>query len=261
MSFDLEVSLLVSGVEARCSTQLDEVGLNSLSAELADARFYLSAIEARNDEGRWIPVELEQDGKWQYENVVLLDFEDGQGSCASSGTTDMNSRVRGRLPDADYDRLRFSVGVPFELNHLDDASAPAPLNSPGMFWAWQDGYKFLRLDWTPNSSSRWNFHLGSRGCDNGGQPNSAPPVRCDRPNRPRIELGGFGESSTLRVDAGALVKHSALDSNLAGSPPGCMSSPSEPSDCEPVYEALGIDFLTGTCISGCEEQRVFSLHP
>ncbi|MFC6617428.1 MbnP family protein [Deinococcus radiophilus] len=42
--------------------------------------------------------------------------------------------------------LRFDVGVPRELNHLDATTAKAPLSiEEGMYWAWNSGYIFFSL--------------------------------------------------------------------------------------------------------------------
>ncbi len=51
-------------------------------------------------------------------------------------------------------------------NHANPAAALAPLNVGSMFWTWQLGYKFLRLDVRRQDSdtSAWSLHLGSEGC-------------------------------------------------------------------------------------------------
>ena len=36
--------------------------------------------------------------------------------------------------------------MPFASNHSNNALATAPLNTPGMFWTWQGGYKFTEQD-------------------------------------------------------------------------------------------------------------------
>ena len=43
-----------------------------------------------------------------------------------------------KFPAGEYTGLQFRVGVPPELNHLDAAVAPAPLNDPGLWWARDD---------------------------------------------------------------------------------------------------------------------------
>ena len=45
-----------------------------------------------------------------------------------------------------YTGLLFTVGVPFALDHVDAATAPAPLNFTAMNWVWQAGFKFIRSE-------------------------------------------------------------------------------------------------------------------
>lgn len=60
-----------------------------------------------------------------------------------------NFVLRG-LPAGDFDRLRFTIGVPAEQNHADPAQwdAAHPLNPlvNGLHWNWQGGYVFLALE-------------------------------------------------------------------------------------------------------------------
>jgi cytochrome c peroxidase len=55
-----------------------------------------------------------------------------------------------RLPPARYDRVRFLVGLPPEINHADPARHPPghPLNPTinGLHWNWQGGYVFLAIE-------------------------------------------------------------------------------------------------------------------
>ncbi|MEM6730993.1 MAG: MbnP family copper-binding protein, partial [Myxococcota bacterium] len=205
ITVDLDFNAEIAGQALACDTEYSTAG-----AMLADARLFISEIELMNSDGEWVDLDLDQETIWQHQNIALLDFENGVGSCSSSGTTEMNGRVTGTLPEGDYDGLRFSVGVPFDQNHLDDATAPAPLNSPGMFWAWQDGYKFLRVDWMPTGGDRWNVHLGSRACDNGGNPNTAPPSSCGRSNRSQIEIESFSLGQDIAIDFFELVENADI---------------------------------------------------
>src|SRR5690606_33699956 len=123
----------------------------------------VSAIELLDGQGNGTPLTLEQDGLWQYEDVALLDFEDGTGLCLDAGTAELNDTVIGSVPAGDYVGVRFLLGVPFELNHQDVGMAPSPLNVPSMFWTWQGGYKFARVDLrndNPDGDS-WFWHQGS----------------------------------------------------------------------------------------------------
>jgi uncharacterized repeat protein (TIGR04052 family) len=227
------------------------VGVGGEEAELADARLFVSSVELRVD-GGWVPLTLDESA-WQHEGVVLLDFEDGTAACADSGTPELNAQITGQVASGVIDGVRFDIGVPFALNHQDSAMAPAPLNSPGMFWTWQGGYKFVRVDWAVDGADRWNIHVGSTGCVSAA-PTVAPAEACTQPNLSRVTLDVDPTVGPLTLDLGALVEGADLVANTLDTPPGCMSSPTEPDDCGPVFDALGLDFATGACTADCADQ-------
>lgn len=251
----------VAGAEVSCDQMYTGLGATGASARLADARLYVSNVELRDASGAWVPLTLTED-RWQRAGVALLDFEDGTGACADSGTADLNATLRGTAPAGTYDGVRYTVGVPFELNHNDSATSGAPLDVPGMFWNWRGGYKFVRVDWSVEGGMvpRWNVHLGSTGCVS-ASPATAPDEACGRANAPQIELVDLDLSTdAIAIDLAALVGGADLQSNVMDSPPGCMSAPTEGSDCSPVFSALGLAFDNGACMNGCASQSVFS-HP
>jgi hypothetical protein len=63
-----------------------------------------------------------------------------------------------------YRGARFSVGVPFDLNHRDAATQSAPLGTAsGMFWSWNSGYIFNRVEGKADSSGVEKgiaYHIG-----------------------------------------------------------------------------------------------------
>ena len=128
-----------------CGESYDKVGASESTITPTDFRFYVSNVALIDEDGNAIPLELEQDGKWQYENTALLDFEDGTAAC-DNGTADTNTTIVGTIPEGNYESLQFTLGVPKNLNHDDAAIAPSPLNLTSMWWNWQGGYKFLRAD-------------------------------------------------------------------------------------------------------------------
>lgn len=248
----------VGGETAACGVDL-AAGTGTDAVQLADARFLLSDLEARNTDGEWEAIELDVTD-WQNSSTALLDFEDGSGACADSGTSDLNTQITGLIAAGEYDTLRFTVGVPFADNHLDSATAPAPLNAPGMFWAWQSGYKFVRVDFAVQSEtpSRWNVHVGSTGCISDGS-TQAPTEECGKPNRSTVTVEDIAlDGGTVNIDLGALVSGLDLAANTAETPPGCMSSPGEPADCGPAFGSLGLSFESGACVDDCDGQRLFS---
>ncbi|MCC0179392.1 metallo-mystery pair system four-Cys motif protein [Waterburya agarophytonicola K14] len=128
-----------------CGESYDNIGTAESTITPTDFRLYISNVALIDEDNNAVPLELEQDGKWQYENTALLDFEDGTDGC-DNGTTETNSTIVGTIPEGDYQSLQFTLGVPKNLNHDDAAIAPSPLNLTSMWWNWQGGYKFLRVD-------------------------------------------------------------------------------------------------------------------
>ncbi|MEM8828307.1 MAG: MbnP family copper-binding protein [Cyanobacteria bacterium P01_G01_bin.19] len=134
-----------------CGESYDRVGRAETTITPTDFRFYVSDVALIDEDGNPVPVELEQDGKWQHQSTALLDFEDGSNAC-DNGTTETNTAIVGTVPEGDYQGLQFTLGVPQNLNHEDAAIAPSPLNLTSMWWNWQGGYKFLRAEMETDSA-------------------------------------------------------------------------------------------------------------
>ena len=249
-----------------CGTEYGGLGLKNSTAEIADARLFVSGIELLDPHGDWQPFQIADSSPWQSGGVALLDFEDGTAACSDSGTPLMNQTVTGVVGDGgsdNYDGIRFVVGVPNELNHLDNALTDAPLNVPGMFWTWQSGYKFIRLDLNVRgeSNKRFNIHIGSTGCASSA-PTKAPTEPCARENRSVIELEGPFEANdivTVSMDLASLISGANLEANTPATAPGCMSSAADSVDCAPLYRSLGMSFENGRCVEDCVSQKVFEL--
>ncbi|MBE9009214.1 metallo-mystery pair system four-Cys motif protein [Pseudanabaenaceae cyanobacterium LEGE 13415] len=215
----------------------------------SDFRFYISDVALIDAQGKTVPVTLEQDGKWQYQTVALLDFENKTGACVN-GTTEMRDRVVGTVPKGNYKGLKFTLGIPFNLNHDDSALAPSPLNLTGLWWKWQFGYKFVRIDLqSPNAampkheetSGGFPIHLGSAGCEM--KANSDKPTRCSSPNRATVTFTRFDPAKNVVVaDLARLVTDSNLTQNQAKTAPGCMSEPND-RDCVGIMANLGLPFM------------------
>lgn len=257
----------------RCD-QSYTMGTPASSVTPLDFRFYVSDVALIDADGNTVPLTLEQDGRWQYENVALLDFENKSGGCAN-GTVEMNDRIIGTVPAGDYTGLQFTVGVPFELNHADATLAASPLNLTSLWWNWQLGYKFARIDLSnqnqtgmlpdqsvkhednqqsphgsehsegqqsphgeEQSSQAFFIHLGSTGCESAEGAQS--PSSCSNLNRSTITLTEFDPNQNVIVaDLAALVADTNLSSNQPNTAPGCMSEPND-SDCVGIMGALGL---------------------
>jgi hypothetical protein len=73
---------------------------------------------------------------------------------------DSISTFKATIPAKQYLRLDFSIGVPQALNGTDDENFDAALYNPdhalsinnGMYWTWNTGYRFVRLDGRSNTN-------------------------------------------------------------------------------------------------------------
>lgn len=229
----------VGAEDFSCAGPLSGLGSSGSTWTPEDFRLYVHDLVLLDDEGGRFPVTLHDDGKWQNGRVALLDFEDHTGGCLN-GTDDTNGLVLGDAPHGTYSGLSFSVGVPFELNHNDAAAAPSPLNLSTMFWSWQGGYKFLRLDGASTGQPDGALvHLGSTGCEADAY---GVVSGCSEENVATITLDGFDPTqSTVVVDLAGLFEAVDLDQNVDGTASLCMSDQSDP-DCAGVFAALGLAF-------------------
>jgi uncharacterized repeat protein (TIGR04052 family) len=259
IAFDAQVG----GTPFACGTTYDSVGLSHTKIKARDLRFFVSQVELITADGRGVPVTLDQDGIWQYKNLVLLDFEDGTASCLN-GNVGINRQIVGTVPVGSYSGLRFSLGVPFELDHVDAASAPSPLNTSAMFWSWQDGFKFLRAEVVAAAAAHatsasmqpaamqmdmsrmghangFPVHVGSTGCA-ASFVAAAPGEECVHPNRAVITFANFDLGrDTVVFDLAQLLAGVDLDSPAAGASPGCMSFPGTAA-CSGPMRALGLAY-------------------
>lgn len=241
----------------RCGQTYTNVGTTNVDAKVMDFRFYVSEIHLLTEDGEEVPLQLTQDGMWQYENVALLDFENGTGDC-ESGTPEMNDRIVGKAPAGVYNGVAFTLGVPHELNHLDATLAPSPLNITAMFWTWRAGYVFNRVDLAfehEGKQGAWLMHIGSTGCESPAS-TMPPTTECARANRSEVRLTGFDPTTDVLV-ADVLGVLGTIDLTTSEpAPPGCMSGPNDP-DCPKMFPAFGLALETGDCVNGCAEQSYF----
>lgn len=230
-----------------CSQIARDVGTTAAIIEPLDFRLYVHDVRLVTAGGRDVPFHLVDDGKWQSSGVALLDFEDRTGTCVN-GTADTNTVLRGTAPRGSYTGLKLKIGVPFALNHADAALAPSPLNLSGLFWGWNGGYKFVRIDARVAGrsgtalveTSAFNIHLGSVHCHGGG----GSVTGCDRPDVGEVALRDFDPAVTeVLVDYRALVAGTDLTRDLGGAP-GCMSDADDP-DCPSLLARLGVNPTSG----------------
>ncbi len=255
-SRDIEISFAatVGGEDFECGATYPGQGSGDADLRLTDYRFYVSNIRLIDGEGNEVALELEQDGQWQQGSAALLDFED---ACGGAGNEGMNSTVRGTAPAGVYSGVRFDFGLPFDMNHENAEQADPPLNVSGMFWNWNGGYKFIRVDGfagPEGSAVNYNLHLGSTGC-NGSSPLNPPTEECANPNRPEVTLMGFNpDQNVIVADVGRVLADADLEMNQAETAPGCQSQPFD-GDCTTIFPKLGLPFGE----TPAEQQVLFSV--
>lgn len=111
-------------------------------------RFYLSNVALVKRDGSEVKAE----------GLTLAEFKQG-GSVQDVTVMKMD------VPAGDYAGIRFNVGVPRELNHLDAAKQQAPLGvGSGMYWSWNAGYIFYRFEgkfMKGNTPTPFLMHMGT----------------------------------------------------------------------------------------------------
>jgi hypothetical protein len=135
----------VNGAPFACGQSYPGLGSTKVTATPTDFRFYVHDVHLLRADGTAVPVRLAET-PWQRDGVALLDFENGQGPCAQGGNAPTNEALRGTVAPGSYTGIRFTLGVPERHNHQDATVAPSPFNLTAMFWNWQNGYKFLKVD-------------------------------------------------------------------------------------------------------------------
>ena len=247
--------------DVSCSGTIPATIANTTNSTLKDARFYIHDVNLLSADGSKTPFNITTDNQWQiaagsnsfgsYPGVALLDFEDGTNNCAG-GTTETNKSIRGTSVAGNYTGVEFKVGVPFYLNHLQSSTAAAPLNITAMYWAWNSGYKFAKIEFTASSANL--FHLGSGTCSG----NSSGPVNeCGLPNRPTISVsktsGNFDSSiDKIVLDINAL--YNGADATGTGINT-CMAGNANTA-CQPIIRNIGVNPSDGKTLT---TQSAFSI--
>ncbi len=245
----------VGGEPVRCGTDIGPLGSSSATAQLADLRFYVHdlTLSSSTDER----VVMLDETPYQTLRMALLDFEDGTGGC-QQGDAGTHTAVLAELPEGDWDTLTFTVGIPFEYNHLPPTTVTGPQAAPGMPRNRRDGWFFLRADLEVNPAPRTLTPLvvSSGGCD--GELATDVPSACSRPGRATISVPFDPQDpSTVTLQLDALVGGVNLVED-GGGPPGCTGDLADTFECGPLYDAMGMSFITGACVADCEAQRVFT---
>lgn len=255
-SVQINFAAVVGDKPFACGQKYEGIGTTKSTITVSDFRFFVSGVALIDKSGTETAVALTQDGKWQSGNAALIDVEDGTATC-SNGTPDTRAFIEGTVPAGEYVGLRFDVGLPFDVNHKDPTTAPSPLNLSRLFWNWNGGYKFARIDMkTTGQPQGWVLHLGSTNCSPDNGPTSVPTT-CANENKPRVVLTPFNAATqAVQLDLAAMLAQSNVDVNTNDTASGCMSGNNDP-ECKGVFATLGLPF--GDVPAGA--QSVFTAIP
>ena len=190
-------------------------------------QFFISTIELKNDKGVWQKASLMKSA-YQTSKSALL----GE-NCNLSNTQNKANwilKFDGKTDLANSSHIRFDLGLPFTVNHLNPLTQDSPLNIPTMFWGWQKGHKFLRLEMVADDDD-WLFHLGSVGCK-AASPLRTPQQECLYPNRYTFELPINTENNQIDLNLSTLLNNITIAEQAS-----CQSSPDKAS-CQTLFSNL-----------------------
>ncbi len=224
-----------------CGKTYSGVGTTGSAIEVRDFRFFVYNPTLIKADGTKVPLTLTNDGKWQRDNVALLDFTDGTGLCDSTGTS-TNRALVGTAPSDSYKGFSFQFGLPPKLNHLDAATERPPFNETGMWWTWKGGYKFARLDFKTTGQENFYFHMGATDCTG----TTETGFTCAYDYEAVMSFDAFdAKTQAINLDVKTLFAGSDLDAAANAQAgdfvKGCMAFPGDP-ECKTIFEKLGLVF-------------------
>ncbi len=163
---------------------------------ITQLQFFISNVEMLNKVGKWNSIPLMVTPE-QTSTAALLGV-----NCLSKAQPNWQLTFSDNINVSEMKKIRFAVGLPFEVNHLNPLTQKSPLNDSSMFWVWQTGHKFARIEMQSNSDN-WLFHLGSTGCKSPSVMRT-PHHACLYPNLFTQEIS-IGTSKTIIFDLSSLI--------------------------------------------------------
>lgn len=103
--------------------------------------------------------------------------------------TDSRTIVINDVPAGMYKSIRFIIGVDSLANTLEVTARPPALdvstNAAGMYWSWNSGYVFVKVEGTSPSSTQtdkiFKYHIGGFGGYSSSTINNIKVAECKRP--------------------------------------------------------------------------------
>ena len=209
----LNVQLLWQENKLACESTF-RAGTDDKTWFVEQLQFFISDIQFGSKKSGWQSARLVSN-PYQTDDSVLLGTDcrtaSQQANTVMQGNWAIEFETNAEVTDSRA--IRFTLGVPFAVNHLNPISQPSPLNFPSMFWVWQTGHKFMRLELATNHE-QWVFHLGSTGCHSSSVMRG-PKQACRYANTFTFEVPinvAAGGDLTLNFDLAALLNHLELTS-------------------------------------------------
>ncbi|TKC10381.1 hypothetical protein FA048_09320 [Pedobacter polaris] len=142
-SFTLEFDNTVNGAQLMLNTQ-NYTNANGDSYTISTFKYYVSNVKLSKADGTTYSIP---------ESYILVDASKPSSSLISIAD----------VPEGDYTKINFTIGVNKERN-LAGAQTGALDPALGMFWTWNSGYIFVKLEGNSPQSTAANhtltFHIG-----------------------------------------------------------------------------------------------------
>lgn len=218
-----------------------------------ELKFFVSDVHLLDSAGKPHAAQLQVLAPWQAREGGLIKL-DALGER-------INYRLTVDAPIAKHEiaGLRFNLGLAPEVNHQNPLTATSPFNISSMFWSWQLGYKFFRLDFR-EAGGQMNMHLGSTGCQS-ASPIRPPSKPCHAPNIAQITLPDFrAEQHIIGVDVSGfreLIREKRLAQPHSPAHLACTGNYQQNILCQKSLALFGLASTTGQCQDECAAQRVF----
>lgn len=200
-------------------------------------QMYITNVQLQNKKGDWISWPMTVTN-YQHSEVALI----GENCLDDQEQANWKIEFAAMPKLTEMSKIRFTLGVPFELNHLNPLTQTSPLNESSMFWVWQTGHKFLRVE-LASADDNWLFHLGSTGCS-APSVMRAPAKPCKQPNQVLMELPFNTITKSIDIDLAGLLKGVTVTKNNS-----CQSAPDD-KNCQQLLNNIGVN----------SQQQVFSIN-
>jgi len=258
---ELKFSASFNDKKLECGDEKYKMPTSNEEVQLRDFRFFVESVNFVKPDGSKLPLKMKKVDYWQLvegeTQLALIDFSEGphgnhvHGKCiGTSDTEDTRTVIEGSIPQGSFSSVEVKIGVPEKWNHIDRDQQPStsPLKSgTGLPWAWQAGYKFIRLELeSASTTKRLLLHLGSTNCS--GDPTipfgQAGAVTCKNPYKPTLVLkpqGGFDPfKDTIDINTDEFFKGN-------GGVPASAFSSTTPLSCMPIGSGGGQNGTPATC--------------